>query len=153
MTSLSEKNTSWFVSMLCAYNNYFFNSHISLKSHFPQCLDILSLPLSFSQGVLHCQMPCFSNLQVRMKCFSISDCDPLLAFFFAFFFLASCFSNSWWEKKITLMRAVYMWELCTFSKGMRILFRGDFCIILFEVLNDLFTLSDITMGKYSSSYL
>lgn len=40
-----------------------------------------------------------------------------------------------------------MWELCTFSKGMRILFRGDFCIILFEVLNDLFTLSDITDGK------
>lgn len=102
MTSLSEKNTSWFVSMLCAYNNYFFfNSHISLKSHFPQCLDILSLPLSFSQGVLHCQMPCFSNLQVRMKCFSISDCDPLLAFFFfaLLFFLASCFSNSWWGKK------------------------------------------------------
>lgn len=137
MTSLSEKNTSWFVSMLCAYNNYFFfNSHISLKSHFPQCLDILSLPLSFSQGVLHCQMPCFSNLQVRMKCFSISDCDPLRAFFFfAFFFLASCFSNSWWgKKKITLMRAVYTWELCTFSKGMRILFRGDFCIILLKFL-------------------
>lgn len=139
MTSSSLTITTWSVYLFPCFMLvtifFYFNFPIFLKSHFPQCLDILSLPLPLVK--VFCIARCLATQICKSGWNVFLPLTVILLAslaFLAFFFFKHPSLTLGGKEKFTLMRAVYMWELCTFFKGMRFLFRGDFCIILLKFL-------------------